>query len=249
MPLTDTRQPDILHRSPGSWAPMSFDRLKRRDFITLLGGVAATWPLAARAQQAGGMRRIGVLMGRPAGDAEGQKQAAALRRGLEELGWVSPRNIEIDTRWQTDDPGQRQAFARELVELKPDILVVNTTPALVAAEQATATIPIVFVAVADPVEQGFVRGLARPGGRVTGFAAEEPSMGENGWSCSEPSHPASDGSPSSSTRARRRLPRCFCRRCSQPARRLRWSLSLPQFSASPRLSVRSLRLEAGHPAA
>jgi putative ABC transport system substrate-binding protein len=151
--------------------------MRRRDFITLLGGAAAGWPLAAQAQQLGRMRRIGVLMGRPAGDAEGQKQAAALRRGLEELGWVSPRNIEIDTRWQTDDPGQRQAFARELVELKPDILVVNTTPALVAAEQATATIPIVFVAVADPVEQGFVSGLARPGGRVTGFAAEEPSMG------------------------------------------------------------------------
>jgi putative ABC transport system substrate-binding protein len=150
--------------------------MKRRQFIMLVGGAAA-WPLAARAQRPGPMRRIGVLMGRPASDPEGQDQAAALRRGLEELGWLSGRNVEIDYRWQTDDDGQRLAFARELVALKPDILVANTTPALAAARQATATIPVVFVAIADPVAQGFIQSLARPGGIVTGFGAEEPSMG------------------------------------------------------------------------
>jgi putative ABC transport system substrate-binding protein len=158
--------------------------MRRRDFITLLGGAAAAWPLAARAQQPrSGIRRIGVLMGRPGGDPEGQKQAAALQRGLEELGWRSNRNIEISVRWHTDDSTQRQAFAKELVELKPDVLVSNTTPALLATQQATTsppattTIPMVFVAIADPVAQGFVQSLAHPGGSITGFGAEEPSMG------------------------------------------------------------------------
>jgi putative ABC transport system substrate-binding protein len=100
-----------------------------------------------------------------------------LRRGLEELGWVAGRNVEIDYRWQTDDEAQRQGFARELVALKPDVLVANTTPALSAARQATTTVPIVFVAIADPVAQGFVQSLAHPGGLITGFGAEEPSMG------------------------------------------------------------------------
>jgi putative ABC transport system substrate-binding protein len=150
--------------------------IRRRDFITLLSGAAAAWPLAVQAQQ-NGVRRIGVLMGRRGDDAEGQKQAAALQRGLEELGWRSNRNIEIDVRWQTDDSTQRQAFAKELVELKPDVLVANTTPALLAAQQATTSVPMVFVAIADPVAQGFVQSLARPGGSITGFGAEEPSMG------------------------------------------------------------------------
>ena len=151
--------------------------MRRRDFITLLSGAAAVWPLDVRAQQSERVRRIGVLMGRPAGDSEGQKQAAALQRGLEELGWRSNRNIEIDVRWQTDDPTQRQAFATELVELKPDVLVANTTPALLAAQQTRTTIPVVFAGVADPVAQGFVQTPARPGGNITGFALEEPSMG------------------------------------------------------------------------
>src|SRR5215472_16337060 len=151
--------------------------MRRRDFITLLSGAAAVWPLDVRAQQSERVRRIGVLMGRPAGDSEGQKQAAALQRGLEELGWRSNRNIEIDVRWQTDDPTQRQAFATELFELKPDVLVANTAPALLAAQQATTSVPMVFVGIADPVAQGFVQTPARPGGNITGFALEEPSMG------------------------------------------------------------------------
>jgi putative ABC transport system substrate-binding protein len=151
--------------------------MRRREFITLLGGAAAAWPLAARAQQPAQMRRIGVLMGRAAGDAEGQKQAAVLRRGLEELHWLSPRNLEIEYRWTAGDPVRAQAQAKEIVELGVDIIVANGTPALVAARRASETIPIVFVAVADPVAQGFVRSLAQPGGMITGFGAEEPSMG------------------------------------------------------------------------
>jgi putative tryptophan/tyrosine transport system substrate-binding protein len=151
--------------------------MKRRDFILLLGGAAVAWPLAARAQQPERTRRIGVLMGRASGDPEGQKQAAALQRGLEELHWSSPRNIEIEYRWPAGDAVRAQAQAKELVELGVDIILANGTPSLVAARRATETIPIVFVAVADPVAQGFVRSLAQPGGMITGFGVEEPSMG------------------------------------------------------------------------
>ena len=150
--------------------------MTRREFITLLGGAAVAWPLAARAQSSA-VRRIGVLMGRSANDPEGQQQAAALQRGLEELGWSPGRNLEIDYRWPAGDAGLAQASAKELVELRPDILVANSTPSLIAARGATSTIPIVFVAIADPVAQGFVQSLARPGGNMTGFEAEEPSMG------------------------------------------------------------------------
>jgi putative tryptophan/tyrosine transport system substrate-binding protein len=151
--------------------------VKRRSFISLLGGAAAAWPLAARAQQGERVRRIGVLMGRAAGDAEGQKQAAVLRRGLEELHWLSARNLDIEYRWTAGDPVRAQAQAKEIVELGVDVIVANGTPTLVAARRASETIPIVFVAVADPVAQGFVRSLAQPGGMITGFGAEEPSMG------------------------------------------------------------------------
>jgi putative tryptophan/tyrosine transport system substrate-binding protein len=151
--------------------------VKRREFIALLGGTAAAWPLAAGAQQPERVRRIGVLMGRAADDVEGQKHAAALQRGLEELHWSSPRNIEIEYRWPAGDAVRAQAQAKELVELGVDIILANGTPSLVAAKQATETIPIVFVAVADPVAQGFVRSLAQPGGMITGFGTEEPSMG------------------------------------------------------------------------
>ena len=150
--------------------------MRRRDVITLIGG-AATWPLSARAQQTQRVRRIGVLMARAANDPEGQKQAAALQRGIEELGWSPGRNVEIEYRWAAGDASRAQALAKELLDWRPDILVVNSTPSLVAARQATSTIPIVFVAVADPVAQGFVQSLARPGGNITGFGAEEPSMG------------------------------------------------------------------------
>ena len=148
----------------------------RREFITLLGGAAAAWPVGARAQQAERAKRIGVLMGRVETDLEGQRQAAAFRAGLDALGWVPGRNVAIDYRWHAGETGRAQALAKELIELHPDVLVANTTPSL-AAMQQTNIIPIIFIGVADPVGQGFVPSLARPGGNITGFGLEEPSMG------------------------------------------------------------------------
>jgi putative tryptophan/tyrosine transport system substrate-binding protein len=149
----------------------------RRELITLLGGAAAPWPLAARAQQSDRVPRIGVLMVRAEDDREGQSYVAAFRRGLTALGWVPGENVEVEYRWQANNTTMAQAFAKELVEFRPDIIVVNATPSLAAMRQATRTIPIVFVGVADPVGQGFVPSLARPGGNITGFGLEEPSMG------------------------------------------------------------------------
>ena len=149
----------------------------RRDFLTLLGGAAVAWPVVARAQQVDRVKRVGVLMGRAESDPEAQRQAAALRRGLAALGWVSGQNVEIVYRWHAGETSQAQTFAKELVELRPDVLVPNTTPSLAAMQQATSTIPIIFIGVADPVGQGFVPSLARPAGNMTGFGLEEPSMG------------------------------------------------------------------------
>jgi putative ABC transport system substrate-binding protein len=123
------------------------------------------------------MRHIGVLLTASATDPEGQKQVIALRRGLEELGWLSGRNIEIQFRRHGGDAEKAQALAKELIDLHPDLLVVAGTPSLAAAQRATRTIPIVFVGIADPVAQGFVQSLARPGGNTTGLGLEEPSMG------------------------------------------------------------------------
>jgi putative ABC transport system substrate-binding protein len=146
---------------------MHFDQLKRREFIAFLGGAAA-WPLAARAQQPERMRRIGVLMG-VADDPEGQARVAALKQGLQELGWTDGRNIQIETRFGGADAGRIRAHAAELVALAPDVIVANTTPVIRALRQATSFIPIVMAGVNDPVEQGFVSSLAHPGGNITGF--------------------------------------------------------------------------------
>src|SRR5262249_41567524 len=143
------------------------DRVKRREFITLLGGAVA-WPLAARAQQGERMRRIGLLMG-AADDPEGQARVTALKQGLQDLGWTDGRNIQIETRFGGADAGRIRAQAAELVALAPDVLVGQTTPVVRALRQATSSIPIVVAAVNDPVEQGFVSSLAHPGGNITGF--------------------------------------------------------------------------------
>jgi len=142
--------------------------VKRREFITLLGSAAAAWPLAARAQQGERVRRIGLLMG-VADDAEGHARVAALKQGLQELGWTDGRNIQIETRFGEADASSIRAHAAELVALAPDIIVGNTTPVTRALRQATSSIPIIVAAVNDPVEQGFVSSLARPGGNITGF--------------------------------------------------------------------------------
>jgi ABC-type uncharacterized transport system substrate-binding protein len=143
--------------------------VKRRQFITLLGGAAAAWPLAARAQQAGErVRRIGLLMG-SVDDREGQARVTALKQGLQELGWTDGRNIQIETRFGGADAGRIRAYATELVASAPEVLVGHTTPVIRALRQASSSIPIVIATVNDPVEQGFVSSLARPSGNITGF--------------------------------------------------------------------------------
>jgi putative ABC transport system substrate-binding protein len=153
--------------------------LRRRDLIKAgLGATALTglgFVSSATAQSS--VRRIGVLIARPETDPEGKKHTAALEGGLAALGWIRNRNLEIDIRWGTADDARRLAFVRELAALKPDVLVINSSGYLRVARQEVRTIPMVFVALADPVAQGFVQSLAHPGGTMTGFGAEEPSMG------------------------------------------------------------------------
>jgi ABC-type uncharacterized transport system substrate-binding protein len=149
--------------------------VRRREFIAGLGGAAA-WPLAARAQQGGGMRRIGVLMAYDASDQEGQAWVAAFRDGLQKLGWTEGRNVRIDSRWAAADAESRQRFAKELVALAPDLILTQNTPTTLAMMEQTRTIPIVFANVVDPVGSGFVAGLPRPGSNVTGFTTMEPTM-------------------------------------------------------------------------
>src|SRR6266481_9955703 len=136
--------------------------MRRREFITLLGGATAAWPLAARAQPADRVRRIGLLMG-TADDREGQARVAALKQGLQELGWTDGRNIQIETRFDGADSDRIRAHAAELVALAPDVIVGQSTPVIRVLRQATSSIPIVAAAVNDPVEQGFVSSLAHPG--------------------------------------------------------------------------------------
>ena len=150
--------------------------MKRREFISLLGGAAAGWPLAASAQQTGQMKRIGMLMGNAENDPEGQARIAALRQGLEKLGWIEGRNIKIDYRWAGDDSSRLRILAAELVAIAPDLLFGAGTAATAPLWQATRTIPIVFAQVTDPVALGFVASLARPGGNITGFATYEHTV-------------------------------------------------------------------------
>ena len=152
--------------------------MKRREFITLFGGAAAVWPLAVRAQQSGGMRRIGVLMGFPESDSDARAWYAAFREALQKLGWTQGRNIQVDARWATpDDAESMRRFAKELVALQPDVLLSSTTPTTTALLQQTRTIPIVFALVANPIGSGFVANFARPNGNVTGFTfTTEPTM-------------------------------------------------------------------------
>ena len=152
--------------------------MRRREFITLLGGAAAAWPLVARAQQLDQARRIGVLMGYPENDSEAQAYFAAFRDGLRKLGWTEDRNIRIDHRWITPgDTDSLQRFAKELVALQPDVILSNTTPTTAALLQQTRTIPIIFTMVADPLGSGFVASFSKPGGNVTGFTTIEGSLG------------------------------------------------------------------------
>jgi putative tryptophan/tyrosine transport system substrate-binding protein len=151
--------------------------MRWREFVTLIGSAAAAWPLAARAQQAHRIRRIGLLMNLSENDVEAQRLITAFRKGLAQLGWTDGRNLRIDDRWAGGDVGQITTYATELVELSPDIIVGYGTPVVVALQQRTRSIPIVFLSVTDPVGQGLVASLAHPGGNITGFSVFEISLG------------------------------------------------------------------------
>lgn len=151
--------------------------MRRRTFIGLLGGAAAAWPLAAHAQRRERVRRIGVLMHLAADDSEGQSRFAAFLQGLQEAGWAVGRNLTIDVRWAAADVELMKRAARELVALQPDLLFTSSTPAAAAMLQATRTIPVVFVLVADPVGTALIASLPRPDGNMTGFAPIVPSLG------------------------------------------------------------------------
>jgi putative ABC transport system substrate-binding protein len=151
--------------------------MRRRDFITLVGGAPLVLLLPASAQQPERMRRIAMLSGLAANDPEAKARVAAFQQGLRELGWTEGRNLQIDFRWGTAGVAEMRTFAKELVELKPDLIVGVTTPAVAALVEETRTIPIVFASIADPIGRGFISNMARPGGNVTGILNFEFSMG------------------------------------------------------------------------
>ena len=151
--------------------------MRRRQVIKFLGGAAAAWPLAAWAQQAQRMRRLGVLMAVAESDADARKGISILQEGLQKLGWKDGNNIRIDYRWGNGNPDRIQDLAKELVELQPDVLVSHSTPSANGLLKQTPTIPIVFLSVTDPMGQGLVSSLSHPGGNITGFADFEVSLG------------------------------------------------------------------------
>jgi putative ABC transport system substrate-binding protein len=151
--------------------------MKRRSFITFLGGAAAAWPLAARAQQPERMRRIGVLMPYDDNDPVTKPLASAFTQAFADLGWTDGRNMRMDLRWGGGDTNRIRALAQELVGLQPDIILAISVAATVAVRRETRTIPIVFMNVTDPVASGLVPRLNRPGGNITGFAVLEASLG------------------------------------------------------------------------
>jgi putative tryptophan/tyrosine transport system substrate-binding protein len=150
--------------------------MQRRQFIGLLGGAAATWPLAVRAQQGGGMRRIGVLMNQASDDLETHDRSTALQQGLQQLGWIEGRNVRLDIRYGASNPDNARKGAAELVALAPDVILASGVVSLTPLVRRTRTIPIVFAITPDPVGAGFVDSVAQPGGNVTGFMLFEYSL-------------------------------------------------------------------------
>ena len=151
--------------------------MKRREFLAAIGGAAAAWPCAVDAQQPVRMRRVAVLMLYAESDSQGQARAASFRQGLESAGWVAGRNIAVDYLWGTFGPDWTRTITAELGRLTPDVIVVNTSTALRTVQAIAAATPIVFVGVSEPVAQGFVAGLSRPGGNITGLSNLEPTVG------------------------------------------------------------------------
>ena len=150
--------------------------MRRRVFLGVLGGAATAWPLAARAQQPGLVRRIGVLLALAADDPQSVARIAAFLQGLQQLGWTDGRNVRIDIRWAAGKADDARKYAAELVALAPDVILASGGAAVGQLLQATRTVPIVFAIVPDPVGSGFVESLAQPGGNATGFAQFEYSL-------------------------------------------------------------------------
>jgi putative ABC transport system substrate-binding protein len=151
--------------------------MRRRDFIKVVTGSAIAWPLAVRAQLGGPMRLIGVLTGFPESDPEAQSWLTAFRSALAKLGWMEGSNLRIEPRWSAADAERMKAFAKELVDLRPDAIFGQTTPVIGALARETQTIPIVFVLVSDPIGSGFAASLAHPRGNITGFTGNDPAIG------------------------------------------------------------------------
>ncbi len=150
--------------------------MRRRDFIKVVAGSMAVWPIAARAQPVDRMRRIGVLSGLGENDPEGRARVAAFQEGLQKLGWTEGRNVGIDVRWGTTEAETMQRLASELAALQPDLIVTQNTPGTATVLRQTRVIPIIFVNVVDPISSGFVASIRRPGGNVTGFISLEPAI-------------------------------------------------------------------------
>jgi putative ABC transport system substrate-binding protein len=203
--------------------------MRRREFIGLLGGVAAAWPMVARTQQSGGMKRVGVLMGYAESDREGQVRIAAFREGLQKLGWTEGRNLRIDSRWATaGDAEAHPRSAKELVALQPDLILSHNTPTTAALLRETRTIAIVFASVTDPVGSGFVASFPRPGGNVTGFTNIEPTMAGKSLELLKEIAPTVKR-PSCSTRQQRHTRKCSLTPSRPPLRPLPWRRSEPLF--------------------
>jgi len=203
----------------------------RRSFLALLGSAAA-WPIAARAQQSDRVRRIGVLMGGDENDPEPKRRLAAFTQALAGLGWTDGRNVRMDLLWYGDDINRIRAVAQELVGLQPDIILASSTPAAIALQRETRTIPIVFAYVADPVPSGLVPRLDRPGGNVTGFGGTEASLGGRWLELLSEIAPGLSGLQSCSIRTSALPYRFLCPHLRRRPGRSRWCQSLHPFTAT-----------------
>ena len=151
--------------------------MRRREFITLVGGAAVSWPITSHAQKSDKTRLIGVLISYPESDRTGRSEVAAFRGGLAKLGWTEGSTLRIELRWGNADPDRIRTLAKELIDLRPDVILSQSTIVTAALARETRTIPIVFVNVGDPIASGFAASLARPGGNITGFTVEAPAHG------------------------------------------------------------------------
>jgi putative ABC transport system substrate-binding protein len=197
--------------------------MRRREFISLIGGAAIAYPLAARAQQPARIRRVGMLMNLSESDVEAQRLITAFREGLTQLGWVDGRNLRMDYRWAGGDIGRTRAFAKELVELSPDIIVAYATPSVVALQQQTHSVPIVFLSVTDPVGQGLVASLAHPGGNITGFSVFEFSLGTKWMDALKQIVPGLRRVVTIFIQRRRPTTHCTCARLRKPHPHSQWN--------------------------